>query len=207
MVLTAFLHGFVLSLGLIAAVGPQNVFVFQQGAVQPQFRRLLPTILTAGVADTVLIVGGVLGVSAVVIEFAWVQAVLLAGGIVFLLYVGWALLSGPTVDLGSHGENPLGARAQVGFTASISLLNPHAILDTIGVLGTNALAYAPRSRWAFTAACLVVSWGWFLGVAAAGQLLRGSIGSDDRLRYLNALSAGLIWAGALYLTWRLLTLW
>lgn len=53
---TAFFHGLTLSLGLIAAVGPQNVFVFQQGAVQPRLRCSLPTVLTAGVADTVLII-------------------------------------------------------------------------------------------------------------------------------------------------------
>lgn len=57
MAATAFVHGFILSVGLIAAVGPQNVFVFQQGAVQPRLRRSLPTVLTAGVADTVLILG------------------------------------------------------------------------------------------------------------------------------------------------------
>lgn len=34
---TAFFHGLTLSLGLIAAVGPQNVFVFQQGAVSLDF--------------------------------------------------------------------------------------------------------------------------------------------------------------------------
>jgi L-lysine exporter family protein LysE/ArgO len=158
------------------------------------------------VADTVLILSGVLGVSAVVIEFAWLQTVLLGGGIVFLIYIGWTLVSAPTMDLGSHGENLLGVREQVGFTASISLLNPHAILDTIGVIGTNALAYAPRSRWAFTVACLIVSWGWFLGLAAAGRLLGGSIISDGRLRYLNMLSAGVIWVVALYMTWRLLRL-
>ena len=206
MAVTAFSHGLTLSLGLIAAVGPQNVFVFQQGAVQPRVHRSLPTVLTAGVADTILILGGVLGVSAVVIEFAWLQSVLLGGGIVFLIYIGWTLFSAPTMDLESHDENLLGIREQVGFTASISLLNPHAILDTIGVIGTNALAYGPRSRWAFTAACLIVSWGWFLGLAATGRLLGGSSISDGRLRYLNVVSAVVIWVVALYLTWRLLRL-
>lgn len=206
MATTAFLHGLALSVGLIVAVGPQNVFVFQQGAVQPRLRGSLPTVLTAGVADTILILIGILGVSAVVLEFAWLQTVLLGGGVVFLVYVGWTLFSAPVMDLASHDEKLLSVREQVGFTASLSVLNPHAILDTIGVIGTNALAYAPPSRWAFTAACLLVSWVWFLGLAAGGQLLRGSILSDGRLRYLNLVSAGVIWVVALYMAWRLLGL-
>ena len=206
MVPTAFLHGFALSVGLIAAVGPQNVFVFQQGAVQPQLRRSLPTVLTAGVADTILILLGVLGVSAVVIEFAWLQTVLLGGGVVFLIYVGWTLFSAPVIDLDAHDKTLLSVREQVGFTASLSVLNPHAILDTIGVIGTNALAYAPPSRWAFTAASLLVSWTWFLGLAAGGRLLGGSLLSDGRLRYLNLVSAVVIWIVALYMAWRLLGL-
>ncbi|MFW5999840.1 MAG: LysE/ArgO family amino acid transporter [Halorubrum sp.] len=104
MALTAFVHGFALSVGLIAAVGPQNVFVFQQGAVQPRLRRSLPTVVTAGVADTVLILLGVLGVSAVVIEYAWLRTVLLGGGVAFLLYVG---LDAP-VDSRRRPEGPGG---------------------------------------------------------------------------------------------------
>lgn len=206
MATTAFVHGLALSLGLIAAVGPQNVFVFQQGATQPRLRRSLPTVLTAGAADTVLILGGVLGVSAAVIEFAWLRAVLLAGGVAFLGYVGWTLVSAPPTSLDPRDEALLGVREQVGFTASVSLLNPHAILDTIGVIGTNALAYAPPGRWAFTAACLLVSWGWFLGLAAGGRFLGRSVLSDGRVRYLNVVSAGVIWIVALYMSWRLLGL-
>lgn len=206
MVHTAFFHGLALSVGLIAAVGPQNVFVFQQGAVQPRLRRSLPTVFTAGAADTLLILLGVLGASAVVIEFAWLRTVLLGGGVAFLVYVGWTLFSTPVTALESPDEAPLGAREQIGFTAALSLLNPHAILDTIGVIGTNAVAYAPPSRWAFTGACLAVSWGWFLGLAAAGQALGDTVASDGRLRYLNVISAGIIWAVALYMSWRLLGL-
>ena len=35
----------------------------------------------------------------------------------------------------------MSARKQIGFAMSVSLLNPHAIMDTIGVIGTNAAIY------------------------------------------------------------------
>lgn len=197
MSLTAFTHGVVLSFGLIVAFGPQNVFIFQQGATQPRVWRALPTVVTAGVADTLLILLAVLGVSVVVLEFAWLQTALFAAGFVFLCYVGWVLYAAPEFDPDATGADRLGTREQVGFTASVSILNPHAILDTVGVIGTNALAYAGTSRWSFTVGCLVVSWGWFAGLAVVGRRLGGA--APGWLRHLNAISAVLVWLAALYM--------
>lgn len=204
MPLTAFTHGIVLAIGLIVALGPQNVFIFQQGAVQPRLTRALPTVLTAGIADTLLIILAVLGVSVVVLQFAWLQTVLFGGGFVFLLYIGWALYSSPALEVDPHTEDFLGTREQIAFTASVSLLNPHAILDTIGVIGTNALAYSGLNRWIFTVSCLFVSWAWFSGLAVAGWALGESANADRWMRYLNTVSAVVVWIVALYMGWQLI---
>ena len=47
MFVTAFTHGVALAVGLILALCPQNVFVFQHGAIQPDISRAVPTVLTA----------------------------------------------------------------------------------------------------------------------------------------------------------------
>lgn len=206
MALAAFTHGLVLAIGLIVALGPQNVFIFQQGAVQPHLTRTLPTVLTAGFADTLLILFAVLGVSVVVLQFAWLQTLLFGAGFLFLLYVGWVLFSSPALDVDPQAEEFLGTREQVGFTASVSLLNPHAILDTIGVIGTNALAYSGFERWIFTAGCLLVSWVWFVGLAVAGWTLSESASPDRWMRYLNVVSAVVVWVVALYMGWQLVGL-
>jgi L-lysine exporter family protein LysE/ArgO len=203
MSLAAFAHGTVLALGLIIALGPQNVFIFQQGAVQPRLVRALPTVITAGIADTILILLAVLGVSVVVLQFAWLQTILFGAGFVFLLYIGWILYSSPALDINPHAEEFLSAREQVGFTASVSLLNPHAVLDTVGVIGTNALAYSGPNRWIFTAGCLLVSWGWFGGLALAGWALGETADADRWMRYLDTVSALVVWLVALYMGWQL----
>jgi arginine exporter protein ArgO len=51
---------------------------------------------------------------------------------------------------------------QVQFTLLVSSLNPHAILDTVGVIGTSSLAYSGAERSAFAAARVAVSWVYFL---------------------------------------------
>jgi L-lysine exporter family protein LysE/ArgO len=40
---------------------------------------------------------------------------------------------------------------------SVSLLNPHAILDTVEVIGTNSLSYTGIEKIAFTLDCIFVS--------------------------------------------------
>ena len=86
---SAFIHGYLLSFGLILPLGPQNVFVFSQGATQPKLRRALPVVLTAALADTLLILIAVLGVSAVVLSVPWVKIVLGVFGVCFLFFIGW----------------------------------------------------------------------------------------------------------------------
>ncbi len=40
-------------------------------------------------------------------------------------------------------------KKQILFAASVSLLNPHAILDTIGVIGTNSIQYIGSEKMGF----------------------------------------------------------
>lgn len=112
----------------------------------------------------------------------------------------------PTLSVA--GGEALSPERQVGFTASVSLLNPHAILDTVGVIGTSALAYGVSERWVFAGGVVTVSWVWFAGLAASGRLLgrAESTVADAVLTRLDALSAVVIWAVAGYMAWRFLTL-
>ncbi|MNW67110.1 arginine exporter protein [compost metagenome] len=82
---------------------------------------------------------------------------------------------------------------------SVSLLNPHALLDTVGVIGTGSLGYEGVERWGFAAATAGVSWLWFLGLAAAGRMLGRADTSGRMIRLMNQGSALLIWAIAIYM--------
>ncbi|QOR65117.1 amino acid transporter [Cytobacillus suaedae] len=194
----ALLHGIILAFGLIIPLGVQNVFVFNQGASGRNFYYALPAVITAGVCDTILILLAVVGVSVLVLTFAWFKFLLFTVGIVFLLYMGYTIWNSdprPRDDI----QGSLSVRRQIAFAASVSLLNPHAILDTIGVIGTNSLQYEDTEKVIFTVACITVSWLWFIGLAAAGRYV-GKIDKDGSwLRKINKLSAIIIWGVALYL--------
>jgi L-lysine exporter family protein LysE/ArgO len=78
-------------------------------------------------------------------------------------------------------------------------LNPHAILDTIGVIGTSSIQYTGAEKVAFTAACITVSWLWFFLLAVLGHFI-GSKDTKGRLvGVLNKVSALVMWAAAVYL--------
>ncbi|WP_411764310.1 hypothetical protein [Bacillus atrophaeus] len=54
-------------------------------------------------------------------------------------------------------KNVFSAKKQAAFAAAVSLLNPHAILDTVGVIGIQSLPYTGLDKWLYTLSCIAVS--------------------------------------------------
>ncbi|MEK9198504.1 LysE/ArgO family amino acid transporter [Ureibacillus sp. 179-F W5.1 NHS] len=192
------LHGVVLAFGLILPLGVQNVFVFSQGATQPNLLRALPATITAAVCDTLLILLAIFGLSVIVLQFEWLRFSLIIVGVVFLLYMGYSIWrtepSSPT-----EGKQALPIHKQIVFALSVSFLNPHAILDIVGVIGTSALTYIGKDQILFTAACIAVSWIWFIGLTFAGSVLKKLDDSGRLMNLFNKCSALFIWGTAIYI--------
>ncbi|WP_144462758.1 LysE/ArgO family amino acid transporter [Siminovitchia fortis] len=191
------LHGIILAFGLILPLGVQNVFVFSQGATQPKIARALPAAITAGFCDTLLILLAVFGVSVIVLQFEWLRLALMVVGILFLLYMGYAIWKSEPAT--AETDKALAVRQQIIFALSVSLLNPHAILDTVGVIGTSALKYTGLEQIFFTIACIFVSWIWFFGLTAAGRMMKKLDGKGKLMNAFNKCSALFIWGTAFYL--------
>jgi L-lysine exporter family protein LysE/ArgO len=196
--LSAAIHGFILAFGLILPLGVQNVFVFNQGALQSKWTNALPVVLTAALCDTLLISLAVLGISAVVLEISFLKVALSIIGIAFLLYMGYVTWkSKPNSE--ENNVQLFSARKQVTFAASVSLLNPHAIMDTIGVIGTSSLTYTGIEKTIFTIVCVFVSWLWFIGLSIVGRMAGKLDQSGKFINTLNKISAVIMWGTAVYL--------
>ncbi len=199
---SAFLYGFVLAFGLIIPLGVQNLFVFNQGASQRHYWHALPSVLTAFICDVILILCAVLGISLVVFTIPWLKEGIFLLGSLFLLYMGWLAWHS---EGGKHSESkPLSAKYQIAFALSVSLLNPHALVDTIGVIGTNSLSFAGEQKWAFTLACILVSFAWFLGLSLIGHYFKKIDKTGKGTKWVSKLSAFIMWLTAFYLAWQLL---
>ncbi|MGA9227015.1 MAG: LysE/ArgO family amino acid transporter [Mesobacillus sp.] len=200
---TASIHGFILAFGLILPLGVQNVFVFNQGAIQPSYKRALPAIITASVCDTVLITLAVLGISVIALKISWFNTLLLSAGVLFLFYMGYLTWNSKHSKESIAGES-FSSKKQIAFAASVSLLNPHAIMDTIGVIGTSSIAYSDTDKIAFTIACIITSWIWFLSLAFLGRQASRLTNSTGFLEILNKISAVIMWGTSIFLVLQLL---
>lgn len=198
MATAAFFHGFWLAFGLILPLGAQNIFVFTQGLQQRYVWQSFPAVVTAALCDTFLITMAVQG-AAVIAVVSWSKALLVCAGVIFLAYTGWlSWRAQPDSTLPTEAQ-PLAYKKQVLLALALSLLNPHAIMDTLGVIGTSSLQYRSDERLLFMLACIMVSWLWFFGLAISGKLLGRQGWFFTKQRTFNKLSAVFMWGAALYM--------
>tara|TARA_B110000438_G_C15707103_1_gene603659 strand:+ start:43 stop:642 length:600 start_codon:yes stop_codon:yes gene_type:complete len=150
-----FIQGLVIGLTLIAAIGPQNLFVIQQG-LKRSF--VFTVCLICSISDTLLIIIGII-LSSYLAE--------LSENIIKILKFGgasWLLLYGILKIKNSFREKKFKKihkteklNNTVLITLAFTFLNPHVYLDTIILIGTISLNF--DSKFSFAAG---VSFGSFL---------------------------------------------
>jgi L-lysine exporter family protein LysE/ArgO len=140
-----------------------------------------------------------MGVSVIVLSVSFFKYVLLIIGIVFLAYMGWVTwqTQEDNKDREDSRQEVMTAKRQVLFACSVSLLNPHAILDTIGVIGASSVQYHGSDKIWFALAGILVSFIWFTSLVIAGGFLKKLKSGVTSM--INKVSAGIIWASAVYL--------
>ena len=166
-----FLQGFSVGIGLILAIGAQNAFVLRQG-LKREHTGVAVTV--CALSDITLITLGGAGLGALVAETPLLRAGAVWAGSTFLIVYG-ALAMRTAVrrqggDLAAEAGTATGAAAVAGAAVTLSLLNPHAWLDTIVLLGSIAGSQdSVGARSAFTAGAAVASVVFFplLGFGAA----------------------------------------
>lgn len=194
----AFIHGLVLAFGLILPLGVQNIFILNQGAAGGKWTLAWPAVITAALCDTVLILLAVLGVSVIVFTLEWLKLILFTAGAGFIIYMGWSIWKSTPVK-GMEETAGLTAKKQVMFAMSVSLLNPHAIMDTIGVIGASSLSYEGNAKTGFTLAVILTSWIWFFALSLAGRIVGRVSRSGVLLRRMNQVSAVVVWVMAIFM--------
>lgn len=158
-------------------------------------KKIIPVIVTAGLCDTLLILLAVFGVSLLLNQYPALQLIIYSIGFIFLLYMAWALWHESSSS--KSDSPPMSAKKQISFALSVSLLNPHAIMDTIGVIGTNAAMYQHAEKIVFTITTISVSWIWFVSLGLIGKLV-GNIDQEGKfILVLNKMSSIIIIAVAL----------
>jgi len=188
-----FAQGFAMSAGLIVAIGAQNVFVLTQGA-----RRHRPWLvaLLCTACDVALIAAGVGGVGGFAAARPMVSGLLGMAGALFLAVYGLRALRSAWTG-GGEGlsvEAPLPSVRAILLTAlGVSLLNPHALLDTVVLLGGMSSRFSVGARLAFGVGAATASACWFFSLSLGGRLLAPLLRKPTAWRVLDAFVCTTMW--------------
>lgn len=192
-VLSLYVQGFALSAGLIVAIGAQNVFVLTQGA-----RGHRPWLVAGActACDAVLIAAGVGGVGALAAGSPGISGLLALGGALFLLAYGLRAFQSAAKgeSLGLSDELPQPSVRVILLSAlGVSLLNPHALLDTVVLIGGLSSRLDANGRLWFGLGAVTASACWFFSLSLGGRLLAPVLRRPGAWRVLDVLVGLTMW--------------
>lgn len=194
-------EGFLLSLGLILAIGAQNAFVLRQGLK----REYVLTITTiCATADALLIGAGVLGLGSLIREVPALINAVTIGGAVFLFVYGLLALRralSPSA-LKAAEDRGLSYRGAILTVLAFTFLNPHVYLDTVVMLGSLSARYALGDRLAFWAGGALASAVFFYSLGFGARWLSPLFARPAAWRVFDVVVGLIMWgiAASLLLT-------
>ena len=169
-------------LALIIAIGAQNAFVLRQGIRREHVGVVVALCM---LSDALLILGGTVGIGALVSRFPLALGVLRWGGAAYLAW--WALRSFRSALKPSTltAEAPRSKGSVIATTLALTYLNPHVYLDTVVLLGGLANQHGPDARWIFAAGAVVGSALWFSALGYGARKLSGALSSPRTWRIVD----------------------
>jgi L-lysine exporter family protein LysE/ArgO len=194
-----FFLGLLFGLATAFPVGVQSFVVMNQG-LRFGYQRVLIGIVTASLCDTLLIVAGAAGASALLADADGRTPVLLIG-IAFLAIFGILAFRVPP-EKDEAVKSVVSPLAVIAQTVGVSLFNPHAVLETVGVLGGAIAAQSAENRFDFACGVIAASWVWFLMVGFGASALKKRLTAPARL-WMQRGSGALMLALAAVLVTRL----
>jgi len=172
MLLTAAATGFITGAGLIIAIGAQNAFVLRQGLTR---RHVGLVVTVCALSDAVLILVGVAGIGALVLQWPQLLQVLRFGGAAFLAWYGLLAAQRAWRGTSSLAPDPVEEKnqRQVLLTClAFTFLNPHVYLDTMVLVGSLSTRYPGVGKWAFGLGACAASIVWFATLGYGARLLQ-----------------------------------
>ncbi|CAI2414797.1 arginine exporter ArgO [Serratia liquefaciens] len=200
--LAVFLQGFALSAAMILPLGPQNVFVMNQG-IRRQYHLMVASL--CALSDVVLICAGIFGGSALLSRSPLLLALVTWGGVAFLLWYGWGAFRtafSRQLALATAEELKQSRWRLVVTMLAVTWLNPHVYLDTFVVLGSLGGQLAPDVRSWFALGAVGASILWFFALALLASWLAPWLNTQMAQRVINTLVGVVMWGIALQLAWQ-----
>lgn len=181
-----FLQGALLQASLIFALGAQNLFVLESGL---QKRYPIIVSLTCFLCDLVIILMGVAGAATLFALFPEIKVLIGILGVIFLFHYGVdKIFFGPEIPAATSFQKK-SLRLTVIQAISFSVINPHAYLDGIVLIGGFSSKFpelSDRILFGLGAACF--SGVWFLFLSTTSGLVKPFLDNPKRMKRVMSLA-------------------
>ncbi|MBT4391407.1 MAG: amino acid transporter [Euryarchaeota archaeon] len=190
---SVWLEGFAISITLIFALGPQNVFVLRQGLMK---NHVFISCLVCAFSDALLIAAGVLGVGAFISEIEEIQIWISIFACLFLTTYGVMRLN--------SALNPVGMEVNLEETKSVkttimaglafTYLNPHVYVDTLLLIGGASSRYVGDEQLFFGLGAASASFIFFFSLGYGAKLMSPILNNAKSWRIIDIIIAAIMFS-------------
>ncbi len=183
---SVFMEGFFLQASLIFALGAQNLFVLESG-----LKRQHPIIISVicFLCDLSLIMVGVAGTASVLSEFHQLKIFFGILGIVFMAIYGLNKMRKAEIPEGENIRLGQTIRTSILLAITFSILNPHAYLDAIVLIGGYSTKFEyPSERISLGLGAASFSLVWFLTLSCGASVIKPLLQNPQRMRFIRSLT-------------------
>ena len=181
MSISNFIQGFIIGSSLIIAIGPQNLYVINQG-LKKNF--VFIVVLICSLSDSLLIVCGIyLSNNILSLNTSIITIMKLIGGIWLILYGINKIKNSRQHEIKSSEINAASFTKVVLTTLAITYANPHVYLDTVILLGSISINF--DSKFYFGLGAIFASFIFFFSLGCFSNFLSRYIKSPKVWFYVD----------------------
>ena len=181
MSISDFIQGFIIGSSLIIAIGPQNLYVINQGLKR---NYILIVVLLCSLSDSLLIVCGIyLSNSLLNLNESLIITMKLIGGIWLILYGLNKIKNSNSHNIENKEFKELSLNKVVFTTLAITYANPHVYLDTVVLLGSISVNF--DNKFYFGLGAIVASFVFFFTLGYFSKFLSKYIKSKKVWFYID----------------------
>ena len=181
MSISDFIQGFIIGSTLILAIGPQNLYVINQG-LKKNF--VFIVVLICSLSDSLLIVCGIyLSNNILSLNTSIITIMKLIGGIWLILYGINKIKNSRQHEIKSNEFNEASFTKVVFTTLAITYANPHVYLDTLILLGSISINFDSKLYFGLGAIC--ASFVFFFSIGYFSNFLSQYIKSPKVWFYID----------------------
>ena len=194
------LEGFLISISLIFALGPQNVFVLRQGLMK---KHVFISCLICSISDAFLIAIGVLGLGVFLSSIDEIAMWMSIMATIFLTSYGILRIKSSLNPTGINIEGDLtkDLGATILSCLAFTFLNPHVYIDTLLLIGGTSSRYFGDERLAFGIGAASASFLFFFSLGYGAKFMSPILNNPKSWQIIDLTIAAIMFVVSGFIIW------